>query len=130
MRAIIFLAYGSGLRISEICTLKTTDIDSKQMRILVHRGKGGKERYTILSRTTLEALRTYWKTYRPVGNDDYLFFNKTHTNHISPTVVGVEFKQLVEASNLRECNSTSHKGTPWSHESIIYHHLSPPSKLK
>ncbi|MGO8714410.1 MAG: hypothetical protein ACLQSX_00925, partial [Smithella sp.] len=41
--------------------LKLTDIDSKRMTVKVSDGKGGKDRYSILSQTTLEFLRQYWK---------------------------------------------------------------------
>lgn len=58
------LAYGSGLRIGEITNLRVEDIDSKNMRIFVREGKGKKERYTILSKKSLEILRNYWTKYR------------------------------------------------------------------
>ena len=64
-KAMLMLAYGSGLRLSEITNLKITDIESKQMRILVRKGKGDRDRYAMLPQTTLEALREYWKAYRP-----------------------------------------------------------------
>jgi len=56
-KTIFMLAYGSGLRIGEIVNLRVEDIDSKKMRIFVREGKGNKERYTILSKTSLEMLR-------------------------------------------------------------------------
>ncbi len=64
-RAMFALAYGSGLRVSEICMLRVQDIDSKQMRVFVRRGKGNKDRYTILSQQGLEFLRDYWRDFRP-----------------------------------------------------------------
>ena len=63
-KTIFMIAYGSGLRIGEIVNLHISDIDSKKMRIFVREGKGNKERYTILSKTSLEMLRTYWSKYR------------------------------------------------------------------
>ena len=59
-------AYGAGLRVSEITSLQTTDIDSHRMLIHVREGKTG-PRYVMLSRLVLTALRTYWKTCRPAG---------------------------------------------------------------
>lgn len=64
------ITYSSGLRISETAHLKVTDIDSKRMMVRVRHGKGGKERYSILSHTALECLREYWRKYRPA---DWLF---------------------------------------------------------
>jgi site-specific recombinase XerD len=64
-RAMLMLAYGSGLRVSEITNLKATDIESNQMRILVRNGKGERDRYAMLPQSTLETLRDYWRAYRP-----------------------------------------------------------------
>lgn len=64
-KAMLMLAYGSGLRLSEITNLKASDIESGQMRILVRQGKGNRDRYTMLPQSTLEYLREYWKEYRP-----------------------------------------------------------------
>jgi len=69
-KAMLMLAYGSGLRLSEITHLKICDIESGQMRILVRHGKGDRDRYAMLPQTTLELLREYWKANRP---KDWLF---------------------------------------------------------
>jgi integrase len=67
MRAIAVLAYGSGLRVSEICQLRVEDIDSKRMQIHVEHGKGDKQRRALLSRTGLTLLRAYWKARKVKG---------------------------------------------------------------
>lgn len=72
-KAIFALAYGSGLRVSEICALRVQDIDSKQMRVFVHNSKRGKARYTILSRQCLGFLRDYWRSFRPNHPEGLLF---------------------------------------------------------
>jgi len=72
-RAIISLGYGSGLRMDEVRSLKVSDIDSEGMRLFVEDGKDGKDRYTILSETSLLCLREYWKVYRP-SSPHGLFF--------------------------------------------------------
>jgi integrase/recombinase XerD len=64
-KAILMITYSSGLRASETARLKITDIDSKRMMVRVTQGKGGKDRYSILSQTTLEHLRQYWRKYHP-----------------------------------------------------------------
>lgn len=69
-RAILMIAYSAGLRVTEVSSLKLGDIDSKRMQIRVYQGKGGKDRYTILSQTCLATLREYWKRCRPT---DWLF---------------------------------------------------------
>ena len=72
-RAMFALAYGSGLRVSEICALRVADIDSKQMRIFIRGSKGNKDRYTILSRQCLGFLRDYWSRFRPNHPEGLLF---------------------------------------------------------
>jgi integrase/recombinase XerD len=56
--------YTCGLRLNEALHIQIGDIDSKRMRIHVHRGKGAKDRYVPLPAATLEILRQYWKTHR------------------------------------------------------------------
>jgi len=64
-RTIIMLLYSTGMRLSEIASLKITDIDSPKMRIKVVQGKGAKDRYTILSQQVLQELRAYYLIYKP-----------------------------------------------------------------
>src|SRR5262249_53334312 len=58
-RAIVITAYGSGLRISEVCGLRVGAIDSKRMLLHI-RGKGGRDRYVPLPQRVLSTLRQYW----------------------------------------------------------------------
>jgi integrase/recombinase XerD len=69
-KAIIETIYSSGIRLQECINLRVGDIDSPHMRIKVVQGKGRKDRYTILSKTTLATLREYYKHCKP---KDYLF---------------------------------------------------------
>jgi site-specific recombinase XerD len=64
-RTILTTMYATGLRVSELCQLKVSDVDSKRMMLRVSNGKGGKDRYTILSPMLLEALRIYWQAFHP-----------------------------------------------------------------
>ena len=75
-KTIFMLIYGSGLRISEAVSLKVEDIDSKKMRIFVRGGKGGKDRYTVLPKASLEMLRKYYEMYKPKHPEGYLFLNR------------------------------------------------------
>ena len=64
-RAALTTAYAAGLRASEAVGLKVADIDSGRMVIRVEHGKGGKDRYVMLSTQLLDILRTYWRLARP-----------------------------------------------------------------
>lgn len=75
-KTIFMLIYGSGLRISEAVNLRVEDIDSRKMRIFVREGKGRKERYTVLPKTSLEMLRKYYKMYNPRHPEGYIFLNR------------------------------------------------------
>lgn len=64
-RTMLMTIYATGLRLSELLALEIADVDSSRMLIKVRRGKGRKERYVPLSKTLLEALRGYFRRYRP-----------------------------------------------------------------
>jgi integrase/recombinase XerD len=73
-RTVFMTAYSTGVRISELCNLKVTDIDSHRMVVHVRCGKGAKDRYTVLSPELLRQLRAYYAKYRPL---EYLFYGRT-----------------------------------------------------
>ena len=64
-RAALTTAYAAGLRGSEVVAMKVANIDSGRMVIRVEHGKGGKDRYVMLSAQLLGILRTYWRLARP-----------------------------------------------------------------
>ncbi|HEX3220090.1 MAG TPA: site-specific integrase [Candidatus Limnocylindria bacterium] len=64
-RAALTTAYGAGLRVGEVSRLKLTDIDSGRKVIRIEQGKGGKDRYVMLSAQLLQILRAYWRLARP-----------------------------------------------------------------
>ncbi len=79
-KAALSLAYGAGLRASEVVSLKVRDIDSERMVIRVEQGKGGKDRYAMLSPPLLHLLRGYWQAARPRG---WLFPGRNPVNPLS-----------------------------------------------
>ena len=87
-RAMLMITYSSGLRVSEAARLELTDIDSKRMTVRVCQGKGGKDRYSILSQRTLEHLRQYWRKYRPTK---WLFEGQKKDDHITPHTIQTIF---------------------------------------
>ncbi len=64
-RVALVTAYAAGLRVGEVSRLKPGSIDSKRMLILITGGKGGKDRYVMLSPRLLSILRAYWCLVRP-----------------------------------------------------------------
>jgi site-specific recombinase XerD len=64
-RAVLATTYAAGLRVSEVVRLQLHHIDAERMSLRVEQGKGGKDRYTLLSPRLLEELRAYWRAYRP-----------------------------------------------------------------
>jgi site-specific recombinase XerD len=61
------IAYGAGLRASEVIALKVGDIDSQRMTLRVEQGKGRKDRYAMLSPVLLERLRSWWRVGHAQG---------------------------------------------------------------
>jgi integrase/recombinase XerD len=84
-RAIVMTAYAGGLRISEVCSLRTTDIDSRRGLIHIRDGKRGRDRFVMLSPRLLAFLREYWRTARPVG--DALFPGSVPGSTVRPRTV-------------------------------------------
>lgn len=66
-RTLLTTTYAAGLRVSEVCALQLSDIESApdRMCLKVRQGKGGEDRYTLLSPRLLETLRRYWREHRP-----------------------------------------------------------------
>ena len=78
-RLVLMTTYSAGLRAFEVAALKPEHIDSKTMLINVEKGKGGKQRYTILASRLLKELRYYYKKCQP---KTYLFPSSyMHTNN-------------------------------------------------
>ena len=76
-RLILMTTYSAGLRACEVRVLKPEHIESKKMLIKVEKGKGGKQRYTLLSKMLLTELRDYYRTCRP----EIYLFPSGHNKH-------------------------------------------------
>ena len=97
-KAIIATAYAAGLRISEVCALQVSDIDSQRMRIHVRSGKGKKDRYVMLGESLLALLRQYYQAVRPKGA--YLFPGQKPQQHISTTAVSLVLRKVIRETGL------------------------------
>jgi len=62
-KLILLLAYGAGLRVSEICNLRWSDLDFDSYKILVNSGKGKKDRLVMLPFSIIDYFKTYKELY-------------------------------------------------------------------
>jgi integrase/recombinase XerD len=60
-KAILFVAYSAGLRVSEVINLRLQDIDRERKQLFIHCSKGKKDRYVMLSPLVLDVLEQYYK---------------------------------------------------------------------
>lgn len=95
---ILKLCYGMGLRQSEIINLKINHIDSKNMTVLISRGKGKKDRYVNLPQSILEQLRNYYKAFKP---KDYLFEGQYGGQYTSRSIQQI-FKQSLHKAKINK----------------------------
>ncbi len=98
-RALLMTIYSAGLRVSEVVHLRVSDLDSQRMVIRVERGKGQKDRYTLLAQRTLEVLRDYWREYRPQG---WLFPGKPATEPLSVSAVQRVFAVVLLRAGIKK----------------------------
>lgn len=99
-RAVLLTCYGAGLRISEAVSLKPSDIDSSRMLIRVEHGKGGKDRYAMLSPCLLAVLRGYFRLLRPAG--PWLFPSWRPHLHWSAGAVRTVYREAWKRSGLNK----------------------------
>src|SRR5260370_7061085 len=90
--------YGGGLRLAEACPLRPANIDSQRMLIHV-RGKGDRERYTILPQRLLEFLREYWHQSRP---KEWLFPAASKQGHVSADSVRKVFRKALTSAHIHK----------------------------
>jgi len=132
-KAILMLTYSAGLRVSETAHLAVSDIDSTRMLIHVRQGKGGRDRYSVLSRVALENLRQYWKEYRPTS---WLFPGQEPDRPISHSSIQMMFTSAkkkagitkpVSIHSLRHSFATHllEAGTDLHHIQLLLGHASP-----
>jgi integrase/recombinase XerD len=97
-RAALMTCYGAGLRIGEAVALQISDIDSARMLIRVQQGKGGKDRYTMLSPRLLAVLRTYFRATRP--KDIWLFPSWKQHRHLSSATLSLACREACQRSGI------------------------------
>ncbi len=104
-RAALAVAYGAGLRASEVVHLKVADIDSERMIVRVNQGKGRRDRYAMLSPSLLELLRAWWRhghaqgKMRPGG---WLFPGRNPVNPLSTRQLNRACHRAAQAGGLEK----------------------------
>ena len=97
------VAYGTGLRVSEVVALKVGDIDSQRMTLRVEQGKGHKDRYAMLSPVLLERLRVWWRVARAQGkmpDGGWLFPGLDPIDHLSTRQLNRAVHAAADAAKL------------------------------
>jgi site-specific recombinase XerD len=102
-RTLLTTTYAAGLRLSEVCSLQLTDIESspERMCLKVRQGKGGKDRYTLLSPRLLETLRLYWRANHPKV---WLFPNRAGNGPIDHSTTQRIYQAAREAAGIERAS--------------------------
>lgn len=102
-QAALSVAYGAGLRASEVTSLKVTDIDSERMTLRVEQGKGRKDRYAMLSPVLLERLRAWWRVGHAQGKilpNGWLFPGLNKIDPVTPRQLNRAIHDAAEAAHI------------------------------
>jgi integrase/recombinase XerD len=102
-QAALGVAYGAGLRASEVVHLSVTDIDSERMVIHVEQGKGKRDRYAMLSPTLLNLLRAWWRhahAHRQILPGGWLFPGQNPVNPLSTRQLNRAFHRARKAAKI------------------------------
>jgi len=102
-QAALSVAYGAGLRASEVISLKVTDIDSERMTLRVEQGKGRKDRYAMLSPVLLERLRAWWRVGHAEGKilpNGWLFPGLNKIDPLTPRQLNRAIHDAAEAAHI------------------------------
>ena len=111
-RAILHLMYSTGIRRSELLSLKVSDIDSSRMIVNVRQGKGKKDRQAILHPKVLDILREYYKRYRPTHylfegfNDEKSYSASSLAKIVKRNAKAVGITKEISVHTLRHCFAT------------------------
>ncbi|MGE5622204.1 MAG: tyrosine-type recombinase/integrase [Bacillota bacterium] len=98
-RAMLMTTYAAGLRVSETCALTLADIDSERMMLRVEHGKGGRDRYSLLSPALLDTLRQYWRAERP---RHWLFARRDGRGPVDAAQVQKAFYRAKQRAGIRK----------------------------
>lgn len=123
-RAIVILVLRTGLRVEEVSNLQLDDLDLARQRLIVRRGKGGKDRRVYLSEDAVTALEAYLEQRTDVHCPASFWYKRAPTKgRVSPSVVYRNGWSTTAAK--QTCRSVATRcGTPsppisWKEEPIL-----------
>jgi len=111
-KAALSAAYAAGLRVSEVVSLKVSDIDSERMLLRIEQGKGRKDRFAMLSPQLLELLRNWYRIARPAvwlfpGRDPMLPLTTRQLARVVHAAANMaKIKKRCTPHTLRHCFAT------------------------
>lgn len=98
-RVIFCLIYSAGLRISELCNLKISDIDFDRKQIRIRQSKGNKDRYIILSDYIAIGIRKHILGAKPI---DYLFNGRIKGTPLGVSTVQKSFRLALQYAQINK----------------------------
>jgi integrase/recombinase XerD len=104
-KAALAVAYGSGLRVSEVVSLKVSDIDSDRMLLRVEQGKGSRDRNALLSPALVDHLRDWWRFANHEGQmfkGSWLFPGLNPIDHMTARHLSRVCKQTANAASIEK----------------------------
>ena len=97
-QTMLWVYYGTGLRLMELIHTKVKDVDGKRSVLKVEGGKGDKDRYVLLAPSVLELLRSYWQEYRP---RNWLFYSRRGMDQpVSCSCIAKAFRAAAKLSGV------------------------------
>ena len=115
-RALLKTTYAAGLRVSEVTQLRVRDLDGERMTLRIEQGKGAKDRYTLLTPTLLDDLRSYYQLFRPAR---WLFPNSQRPD----LPLSVRSAQKVYTRAKQQAGITKHGGIHALRHAFATHQL-------
>lgn len=97
-KLILSLLYATGVRVSELVSIKIEDINFERKLLCVRQGKGRKDRYTILSNTVIDEIKNYLRIR--LYKSPYLF--ASYERHISPRTVEEVIMQACKKARIQK----------------------------
>jgi integrase/recombinase XerD len=102
-RAALMTNYGAGLRVSETVALRLHHIDSQRMLIRVEDGKGGKDRYAMMSPRLLDVLRRYCRAAqftKATPREQYLFSSWRANTHLTAAALRLACREAALSAGI------------------------------